>query len=153
MAALSDGVRQFFDRDDWPVAETATGESTVFETVFAGSEQAWAVRVTAYDAFGQVIVESLLPLDVPSQRRRDLEALLLGVNWHLLTGAFQVDPSTAEIRFRNSLLLPDGELITDRLVKGLVYSNVLTVDRCWHGLLVVTEGAMDAQSAFEALAL
>ena len=153
MAAPSDGVRQFLDRDDWRVAEAVTGETTIFETIFAGSEQAWAVRVSAYDMFGQVIVESLLPLDVPSQRRRDLEALLHEINWHLLTGAFLVDPSTAEIRFRNSLLLPDGEVITDRLVKGLVYSNVLTVDRCWHGLAVVTEGAMDARSAFAALAL
>ena len=153
MASLSEGVRRFLERDDWPLAETSAGEATVFETVFAGADVAWAVRVSAYDAYGQVIVESLVPLDSAAHYRVDLERLLLEVNWQLLTGAFLLDPGTGEVRFRNGLLLPDGELVTDRLVKGLLYSNVLTVERCWRGLLAVADGALDAPAALARLAL
>lgn len=151
--ALSATAHGFLDRDGWPVAATSTEEAVVLETVFAGHQAQWPVRVMAYDGYGQLVIESLLPLDPPVAARGGLAVLLVGINWQLLTGAFQLDLGTGEVRFRNSLLLVDGEASTDRLVKGLLYSNVMTVDRCWPSLVAVATGDTDPHAALAALEL
>ena len=50
------------------------------------------------------------------------------------------------------LFLPDGAELTEPLCRGVVYSNVLTVDRCLAEFLSAAEGA-DALEAFERLVL
>ena len=62
--------------------------------------------------------------------RGRLTQLVVRTNWRLLTGAFQLDVDTGELVFRTMLFLSDGAELSEPLCRGLVYSNVLTVDRC-----------------------
>jgi hypothetical protein len=50
------------------------------------------------------------------------------------------------------LFLSDGVELPDALCRGLVYSNVLTVDRCLAEFMSAATGG-DALEAFERLAL
>ncbi len=153
MTLLSEAVAEFLVADEWPAVPVRTEESVAFETVFEGSQGAWPVRLSAYDAFGQLVVESLLPFDVDTERAVDLRELVAAVNWQLITGAFQVDPASLELRFRNALLLADGQPVTPRLVKGLLYSNVLTVDRCWWGIAALVSGELGVAEVVAGLRL
>lgn len=150
---LSAAVLAFLERDGWPVQQTSTQEAAVVESVFAGSAAEWPVRLMAYDGYGQLVVESLLPLAPAVPARGALAALVVGINWQLLTGAFQLDLATGEVRFRNTLLLVDNEVVTDRLIKGLLYSNVMTVDRCWPALTAVAVDGAEPQDVLAALEL
>jgi hypothetical protein len=78
--------------------------------------------------------------------------LIVRTNWRLLTGAFQLDIDTGEIVFRTMVFLSDGAELSEGLCRGLVYSNVLTVDRCLAEFKSVAAGD-DVLEAFERLAL
>ena len=94
----------------------------------------------------------VLPFVVEPDRRTAFAELVLRSNWRLLTGAFQLDLDSGQAVFRTMLFLSHGAEPADELLRGLVYGNVLTVDRCLVELQAVAEGA-DTRGAFARLAL
>ena len=77
---------------------------------------------------------------------------MVRTNWRLLTGAFQLDLDTGELVFRTMLFLSDGARADRGALPGLVYSNVLTVDRCLAEFKAAAAGG-DPVRAYERLAL
>ncbi len=143
---------EFLSGDGWPVAPDTFDGLPCIWTRFEGSDTAWDCRARPYDPFGQLAFESILPFTVDPQRRDAMTSLVIRANWRLLTGAFQLDMESGEMVFRTMLFLShDGEL-TEELARGLVYGNVLTVDRCLPQF-IDTAGGKDALVAFEQLAL
>jgi hypothetical protein len=145
-------ILSFLADDGWPVAPHTFDGLPCIRTHFIGSEAEWDCRVRPYDPFGQLAFESILPVLVPVEHRDAVMALIVRTNWRLLTGAFQLDLDGGEFAFRTMLFLSDGVEPTDALCRGLVYGNVLTVDRCLPQLLDTAAGG-DATAAFENLAL
>ena len=78
--------------------------------------------------------------------------MIARTNWRLLTGAFQLDLDSGDLIFRTMLFLSDGVEPNEALLRGLVYGNVLTVDRCLPQVLDAAAGG-DALAAFDSLAL
>ena len=117
-----------------------------------GTAEAWNCRARPYDPFGQLAFESILPITVESTNLDALTQLVVRTNWRLLTGAFQLDAETGELAFRTMLFLPTGVELSDPLCRGLVYSNVLTVDRCLTEFMKVAAGDNPLE-AFERLEL
>ena len=120
----------FLAADGWPVAPDTFDELPCIRTRFVGTDGEWDCRARPYDPFGQLAFESILPVTVPAEHRSGVVDLIVQANWRLLTGAFQLDVDTGELDFRTMLFLPDGVEVSPHLLRGLVYSNVLTVDRC-----------------------
>jgi hypothetical protein len=89
---------------------------------------------------------------VEPEHRGAVTQLVVRTNLRLLTGAFQLDLDTGELVFRTMLYLPDGVELPEPLCRGLVYTNVLTVDRCLAEFRTAAAGG-DALEAFERLAL
>ena len=143
---------EFLAADGWPVAPDEFDGLPCIRTRFVGTEAAWDCRARPYDPFGQLAFESILPVTVEPERRDAVTQLLVRANWRLLTGAFQLDVDTGELVFRTMVFLSDGAELSEPLCRGLVYSNVLTVDRCLPELLAAA-GGEDAIEAFERLAL
>ena len=142
----------FLSADGWPVAPDSFDGLPCIRTRFIGTDQAWDCRVRPYDPFGQLAFESILPITIDPDRRDAVSALVVRANWRLLTGAFQLDLDTGELVFRTMVFLSDGAELSDALCRGLVYSNVLTVDRCVAEFIGAAAGE-DALLAFERLAL
>ena len=150
---VSDVVREFLDDDGWGwVAGGHEGYPTL-ETGFVGNTATWPVVVRVFDDFGQVAVESVLPYKVGTEHRGPVLELIARANLQLLTGAFHLDLDDGTLRFRTSLLLPDHEPLTSGLCKGLLYANVLTVDRCYAELAGVAVGDLEPADAATRLAL
>jgi hypothetical protein len=142
----------FLSSDGWPVAPDTFDGLPCIRTRFVGSDEAWDCRVRPYDPFGQLAFESILPVIVPDEHLAAMTQLVVRTNWRLLTGAFQLDLDTGELDFRTMLFLPDGAELSEELCRGLVYSNVLTVDRCLTEFLSAAAGG-DALEAFGRLAI
>ena len=145
-------VLEFLSNDGWPVEPHTFDELPCILTHFVGTKEAWDCRARPYDPFGQLVFESILPCNVEEPMRPSLTQLVIRANWRLLTGAFHLDLDSGELVFRTTLLLPDGEELTEALCRGLIYSNVLTVDRCLAEFLAAAEGG-DPTAAYERLAL
>ncbi|HET6952963.1 MAG TPA: YbjN domain-containing protein [Acidimicrobiales bacterium] len=145
-------VLEFLSADGWPVAPDTFDGLPCIRTRFIGTDEAWDCRARPYDPFGQLAFESILPVVVEPAHRDAVAHLVVRANWRLLTGAFQLDVDTGELVFRTMVFLPDGVELSDALCRGLVYSNVLTVDRCLAEFMSVAAGG-DALEAFERLAL
>ena len=78
--------------------------------------------------------------------------LVVRTNWRLLTGAFQLDLDTGELALpHDGVPARTVRELTEELCRGLVYSNVLTVDRCLAEFTAATGG--EVGESFERLAL
>lgn len=153
MSRFLDVVTTFLEEDSWPVGVEQNGELPRVTTRFSGTSASWECRLRVLEPFGQVIVESAIPLRVPEGLRPAIGELILRINWRLLTGAFQLDSDTGDLLFRTSITLQDGEPLTRGVIKGLIYSNVLTVDRCYSELAAAVEGIRSPDDALVRLAL
>jgi hypothetical protein len=142
----------FLSGDGWPVAPGEHDGLPCIDTRFIGTDQAWDCRARPYDPFGQLAFESILPFTAMPENRSVVLELVARTNWRLLTGAFQLDLDTGEVLFRTMVFLSHGGELTEELCRGLVYSNVLTVDRCLAEFIAVAAGAQVAP-AFDRLAL
>jgi hypothetical protein len=142
----------FLSADGWPVAPDSFDGLPCIRTRFVGTDHAWDCRARPYDPFGQLAFESILPVTVEPEHRPAVAQLLVRANWRLLTGAFQLDLDTGELVFRTMVFLSHTTELPEALCRGLVYSNVLTVDRCLAQFLAAAAGG-DAAEAFERLAL
>jgi len=142
----------FLSDDGWPVSPGEYDGLPCIDTRFVGTDEAWDCRARPYDPFGQLAFESILPVTVPSETRSAVLELVARTNWRLLTGAFQLDLDTGELTFRTMLFLSHGGELTEQLCRGLVYGNVLTVDRCLAEFVGVAAGG-DVVRAVTALAL
>jgi hypothetical protein len=149
---LHDALLGFLVADGWPIAHPPAPVPTI-ETRFAGTALEWTCTGRTFEPQGQVVFDSALPIEVPEDLRPGMAALLIHANWDLLTGAFALSPGTGDIRFRTSLLLPDGAPLLAAAVKGLVYANVLTVDRCLPVLAAASAGEIPIDQALDHLAL
>lgn len=145
-------VLDFLSSDGWPVEPDTFDDLPCIRTRFDGSTTGWDCRARPYDPFGQLAFESILPIGVPSHRHDAISELVVRTNWRLLTGAFQIDLDSGEMVFRTMLFLSHGAEPTQELLRGLVYSNVLTTDRCLAPFESVAAGR-DSASAFAELAL
>lgn len=142
----------FLSADGWPVQPGEYDGLPCIDTRFIGTDQAWHCRARPYDPFGQLAFESVLPVAVPAAQRVAVLELVVRTNWRLLTGAFQFDPDTGEILFRSMVFLSHGATLTEELCRGLVYGNVLTVDRCLAEFTTAAAGG-DVAGAVRRLAL
>ncbi len=142
----------FLTEDGWPVAPGEYDGLPCIRTRFTGTRESWDCRARPYDPFGQLAFESVLPLHLPAEHRSAVLELVVRTNWRLLTGAFQMDLDTGEVVFRTMVFLSHGGRLTEELCRGLVYGNVLTVDRCLSEFVAASADG-DAVRAFERLAL
>ena len=143
---------EFLSTDGWPVAPDEFDGLPCIRTRFVGTDAAWDCRARPYDPFGQLAFESILPVTVEPEHRDAVTQLVVRANWRLLTGAFQLDLDTGDLVFRTMLFLSHTAELTEPLCRGLVYGNVLTVDRCLAEFRAAAAGD-DAIEALERLAL
>ena len=61
------------------------------------------------------------------------------VNYGMVLGNFEMDYDDGEIRFKTSIDL-EGAMLTDDLVKPLVYANCLMMDKYLPGIMQVISG-------------
>lgn len=148
-ASLYEVALAYYRSAGWPVEELGDGVGLSLD--IEGSDGEWTAIVIADDEAQRFVFYSLSPVDAPESHRVPLAELLHRANHGLVTGAFEMDVDTGEMRLRTGLELFDlpDELRTPTLlaflVRELSAANVGIFDRYLPGIVGVLAGADPAQ--------
>lgn len=134
---ITEVVQRYLAGRDWPSEEVAPG---VFALPVAGTNGSWHGYIEAREAESQLLVHSVLPLEVPESRRTAIALYLTRANFGLVIGNFEMDLDGTEVRFKTSADLADVDL-TETTVDHLLLAGVVTCDRYLPGLHHVLDGA------------
>lgn len=121
----------------------------MFALPVAGKNGSWQGFIEPREAESQLLVRSVLALEVPESRRTEVALYLTRANFRLVIGNFEMDLDGDEVRFKTGADLADVEL-TEATVDHLLLAGVVTCDRYLPGLHQVLDGT-DSAAAIRAI--
>ena len=129
-------VGAFFTEDGWSFEQMP--ERPILRLPFQGKGGRWncyaQVRVTK--DVEQVLFYSVLPLNVPEDKRDAIAEFITRANYGMALGNFELDFNDGEVRYKTSVDVTETE-ITSGLLRPLIYTNVLMMDKYMSGLIAV----------------
>ena len=147
MGELADKVKEFFVSDDWKFSELDEG---ALRMGFAGRNGHWTCIARPREERGIFLFYSIAAVNVPEEKRLMVAEYLTRANYGLPLGDFEMDFADGEVRFKTSIDVEGEEyMLTPAMLKSLVYSNVLTMDRYLGGLMAVIYGNAVPQQEIE----
>jgi hypothetical protein len=114
---------------------------------FAGPLGYWKFYAHVVDAQNLVLLFSVCPLRVPSDRRSEASLFLTHANHGLVAGNFELDLADGEIRYKTVLQIHDDG-IDPATLKNAVRANGLAMETYLPGIGAVITGA-SARTALE----
>jgi hypothetical protein len=130
-------VIQFLEEDGWPYDQLE--EKTVLRTGFRGDNGNWRCYAQIREEQEQFIFYSVLDTHVPEERRLAAAEFLTRANYGMIIGNFELDFEDGEVRFKTSIDV-EGDRLTIALIKQMIYTNVLMMDRYMPGIMKVAFG-------------
>jgi hypothetical protein len=141
-------VAAFVLERGWP--STSDAEEGTVSFAAGGEHGGWVVRTLALEDREQLVLHSLLEVDVPVARREAMALFVTRANFGLVLGNFELDLDDGELRFKTSIDV-EGTELTAALLDPLVLANIAMVNRYLPGIRAVASGAdpADAIAAVE----
>lgn len=146
MQNIHDALISFFEEDGW--AFNLLGEPPLLQLSFRGEHGTWTCLAQSRDDLGQFVFYSLCPVDAPEERRLAVAEFLTRANYGLILGNFELDYEDGEIRYKTSIDVADDRL-SPELIRNMVYTNVLVMDRYLPGIMRVIYGQVPALEAIQ----
>jgi hypothetical protein len=138
MGRISDAVVAYIEQRGWPHELDAGRDLVSFPAM--GNNGQWTIVAAAREADEQLLVHSLLEIDVPVDRRVELALFLTRANFGLVIGNFELDLDDGELRYKTSVDV-EGTELTEPMIDQLVLANVAITDRYLPGIVAVLQGA------------
>lgn len=113
MNAALQAVTEYFEANKF--AWQSDAEGSYVESQFCSEQGQWRCVLLPFEDPDRLMVLSLLPLKVPGIRRRATAEFLMRVNYRLITGSFDLDFNDGELRYRDCLLIDNGQPTTEQL--------------------------------------
>ncbi len=135
---MRDTIHSFLSERQWLMQEDST--AGVYHGAFIGAEGRWPTLLVVRDELQTLAFFSLLEDPVPESRRADVADWIAQTNYGLLSGSYEMDHVSGELRLRTGLVL-QGQALTPELLEGLLYVNVSLMDRYWPELQQVIASA------------
>lgn len=140
--SLMSTVQEYFEADEWPVEI----EDRFVFTAFEGDAGVFRCFAIVEEEAQRFLFYSVCPVkpQADAQVVAFMEAVVRA-NDGLAIGNFELDTDTLEVRFKTSIDV-EGDRLSPALVRQLVISNVLAMDRYLPAFEAVAQGA-DARDA------
>jgi hypothetical protein len=125
---------------DWGQGLVRTGfamKNTRFDCLIAVNAQDNCVQLTG-----------LIPIGVPSEKRREVCDLLALINWRLALGKFQMDLDNGELRFQGTALYSQGNL-ADEVMRQLIGRCAVSIDNFFPAFAAVIFANKSPKEAFD----
>jgi hypothetical protein len=119
--SLLETVRKVMEADAWPLHQLP-GAHILSSTVSTDSFE-WSLFAATFEEDEQVAVYSVIPFNVPEERRLAAAEVITRANYGLRLGNFELDFSDGELRFKTSIDV-EGATLTETQVRSLLYANV-----------------------------
>ncbi|HEY5118545.1 MAG TPA: YbjN domain-containing protein, partial [Anaerolineales bacterium] len=148
MGKILDGIRKFFVDDQWPFTEMEG--KTILRTGFSGKNGKWTCFAQARENQQQFIFYSVCPNAAPDDKRPAAMEFITRANYGLVIGNFEMDVSDGEIRYKTSIDVEGGEL-NHVLIRQVVYSNVMTMNKYLPGLMSVLYANVSPEQAIHTI--
>ncbi len=129
---------EFFKEEDWEFEKVEHQSKTILRAFFQGKNDRLVCLLEVKEKLQQLIFYSISSIKIPEENRKDICEFLMRVNHFLTIGNFDLDFNDGEIRFRTSIDV-EGSQIDTALVKNIVYTNVLTMDKYLSGVISLIE--------------
>jgi hypothetical protein len=115
------------DHGDGVVADVATDTGS------------WTVVFDIRDKQQQLIVYSIVPVEVPTHQRTEVALYLTRANFGLAIATFELDLDDGTVRCRTGVDL-EGAEVCDPIVDHLLLANIMGVEQYLDGLRAVIQG-------------
>jgi hypothetical protein len=139
-------VATFFTEDGWSFEPMP--DRPILRLPFQGKGGRWncyaQIRVTR--DVEQILFYSVLPLNVPADKLPAIAEFITRANYGMALGNFELDFNDGEVRYKTSLDVTETE-ITDSMLRPLIYTNVLMMDKYMSGLMAVVYADMSPAEA------
>ena len=143
---IFDELADFFTGDDWSPEQVE--DQPVLSMNFEGENGSWTCLAFAYDDHERVLFASVLPVEIPEEKRLEAAEYLTRANFGMEIGNFDMDFANGTAQFRTSIDVEGGEL-TPKMIQNLAYLNVTVSDQYLPGLVMVIEGDATPVEAIE----
>lgn len=145
MVDIYAAVTAFLRSDEWPYSDMESGQ--VARTAFKGDNGQFACYAQARQEQQQFIFYSVCPVTVPDGKRPLVAEFLTRANYGMILGNFEMDYRDGEVRYKTSID-SNGEDLSEGLIRPVVYSNVMMMDRYLPGIMKLVYGdSYDAEAA------
>ena len=143
---IFDAVVEFLKEDDWNFQQL--GDKTILRMGFRGKNGQWQCIAQAQDDKDRFIFYSILPNNVPVEKRQEAADYLTRANYGMVIGNFEMDFSDGEVRYKTSIDVEGGQLVA-MMIKTMIYTNVLITDKYLPGIMGVVFGGKEPAEAIE----
>lgn len=145
-ARLLESTAEFLTRDSWLFEQLP--DRPILRMPFQGKSGRWTcyaqIRVTR--EVEQLLFYSVLPINIPEDKRLAVAEFITRANYGMALGNFELDFSDGEVRYKTSLDATDSDLSTE-LIRPVIYTNVLMMDKYMPGLMAVIYADMSPAEA------
>jgi hypothetical protein len=161
--SVVDAVEAFLTGADWPFERLASddpdldvGDTPVFLTSVRSDEETWPVLiVVSGDGPTHLVVQSVLPVVVPSGEEVPAMEVLTRLNDGLVNGCLELNFDDGSMRLRSSMpirsLADVGAAVLTQVVEELVIANVETADWVLPAIRAVVRDAIAPSLAVAAI--
>jgi hypothetical protein len=130
-------VREFLEQDGW--FPERMGDAAVFRVQYSGRNATFPCFVQVRVELEQLLVYAVCPVRTPEEARSRVAEFITRANYGMRIGNFELDYDDGEVRYKTSVDF-EGEPLTVRWLRGLLYPAVQTLDTYLPGLLAVAHG-------------
>jgi hypothetical protein len=146
MGRIFEAIKKFFHDDDWPYTEMEG--KPILRTGFSGKNGKWTCFAQARENQQQFIFYSICPNPATDDKRAAVMEFITRANYGLVIGNFEMELNDGEIRCKTSIDVEGGEL-TPVLIRQVVYSNVMTMNKYLPGLMSVLYANVSPEQAIQ----
>lgn len=144
MAEMLDAVIEFFTQDNWPFSQIK--DQPILRLGFQGNHGQWNCFAQVREDQQQFVFYSLFPVNVPEDKRLAVSEFTSRANYGIMIGNLEIDMDDGQVRYKTSIDVEEDRL-SAALIKQLVYTNVLTMDRYLPGIMSVIYGNVSPREA------
>lgn len=134
----------FFEAEDWMVQQIP--EQPILKMLFQGENGKWVCLAEAKEDLEQLIFYSIIALKFTKRQESKLCKFLMKINYHLTIGNFDLDFEERTLRFKTSIDV-EGCHNYSPLIKNMVYTNVMTMDRYLPIIMTMLEKKLSLEEA------
>lgn len=146
MGRIYEVVEEFLKTDNW--SNTRLEDRTILKTGFEGDHGEFTCYAQAREEQEQFVFYSVFPVKVPPASHAVIAEFITRANYGMIIGNYELDLSDGEVRFKTSVDLEGVEAVP-KIIRNLVYANVLTMDKYFPGLMRVIYGGISPEEAIK----
>ena len=141
---ILEAVAGFLTDDDWAFHQLEG--KTILSMGFNGENGSWRSYAQSKEDRERFIFYSVMESKVPEKKRQAVAEFITRANYGMIIGNFEMDFFDGEVRYKTSVDV-EGGVLAPKMIKSLIYANVLMMDKYLPGIMSVIYAGTDPAEA------